>query len=247
MARGATGLTARRRCAVIAAFLLASAPTVAAATSADVDLALVLALDSSSSVNFDEFYLQTHGLSVAFASPRVATAVADGPLGVIAVAVLEWADADRQAVQFEWRNLRAEDLPGFAAELADMPRLVGYGGTAIGAALAGAGALVESCPCVPLRRVIDVSGDGRTSTGPPSAPVRDLLTSRGITINGLAIVNEEPDLEAHYRAEVIGGPGAFVLRAADYEDFERAIEEKLVREIASEPLVAMLAVHPDPR
>jgi hypothetical protein len=78
---------------------------------------------------------------------------------------------------------------------------------------------------------VDISGDGAGNRGRPSGPVRDLAVAAGVVINGLAVVNEEPDLVAHYAAEVIGGPGSFVLECADYADFIEAIGRKLVREM----------------
>jgi hypothetical protein len=81
------------------------------------------------------------------------------------------------------------------------------------------------------RLVMDVSGDGRHNLGRPPGPVRDIGVDAGVTINGLAVLNEEPDLLAHYEAEVIGGPGAFAMSCADYADFAEAIGRKLFREI----------------
>jgi hypothetical protein len=79
--------------------------------------------------------------------------------------------------------------------------------------------------------VLDVSGDGRHSAGRPPGPVRDLAVAAGVTVNGLAILNEEPDLLEHYVAEVIGGPGSFAMSCADYPDFADAILRKLAREL----------------
>lgn len=202
-----------------------------------VDVALVLAVDSSSSVSADEFYLQTQGLSVAFADPGVQAAIAAGPEGAIAVAIVEWADPKRQEVNVPWTIVRAENAGAFAAAIADMPRLVDGGGTALGAGLLAARALFAAAP-PSMRRVVDVSGDGRTSAGIPAAAARDALVAEGIMVNGLAIVNEEPDLEAFYRDNLIGGPGAFVMRAADYSDFAEAIRQKLLREIGAAPLIS---------
>ncbi len=88
------------------------------------------------------------------------------------------------------------------------------------------------------RTVIDLSGDGSNNQGAPVGEARQAVLAAGITINGLAIVNEEPDLEQYYRSEVVGGPGAFALAARDYEDFSRAILRKLLREIEAVPVAA---------
>ncbi len=82
------------------------------------------------------------------------------------------------------------------------------------------------------RRKIDVSGDGHANEGFKPDRVRDYAVLSGVTINGLAIINDEPYLEQYYREHVIGGPGAFVMVAADYPDFVEAIRRKLLRELS---------------
>ncbi len=227
-------------CRVVAALvgvLACMNPGPVEAEAATVDVALVLAIDSSSSVSADEFYLQTQGLAAAFADPEVEAAISRGPRGAVAVAIVEWANPDRQVANLVWTTVRAADLPALSAELADLPRLIDGGGTGLGAGLLAAAAMFAEAPPA-TRRVIDVSGDGRTSAGPAAAAARDAAVAAGITVNGLAIVNEEPDLEAFYRDNVKGGPDAFVIRARDYEDFTRAIRAKLLRELESSPLLS---------
>jgi Mg-chelatase subunit ChlD len=113
-----------------------------------------------------------------------------------------------------------------------LPRLVPPGATALGEGMAAALALFAHGPTEARRMVLDVSGDGAHNQGRPPGPIRDIGVQAGITINALAVLNEEPDLVAHYAAEVIGGPGAFVMHCPDYESFTEAIREKLRREIA---------------
>jgi hypothetical protein len=93
-------------------------------------------------------------------------------------------------------------------------------------------ALLGRFPGEARRHVLDVSGDGRHNAGRAPGPVRDLAVQAGIVVNGLAILNEEPDLLDHYVAEVIGGPGSFAMTCADYPDFADAIMRKLRRELA---------------
>jgi hypothetical protein len=99
-------------------------------------------------------------------------------------------------------------------------------------------ALLAAFPAEAARLVLDVSGDGRNNQGRAPGPVRDLAVDAGITINGLAILNEEPELLDHYVAEVIGGPGSFAMDCADYPDFAEAILRKLKRELGGGLLVA---------
>lgn len=220
----------------LAAALLAAAP----ARAETVDVALVLALDSSSSVDRDEFFLQCEGIATAFADAEVQAAIAAGPNRAIAVAVLEWSQPGRARVDLGWQKVTAENAPAFAEAMFNNPRYIEGGGTGVGAALFRAGALMDQVPFQASRRVIDLSGDGKNSAGPPAAPVRDALIARGITVNALAVVNAEADVDDYYRAEVIGGPGAFVEVARDYEDFVNAIKRKLLRELKTEALVATL-------
>ena len=130
--------------------------------------------------------------------------------------------------------MRAHDDEVGAAlgrRIADLPRIVPPGATALGEGMAAGLALLGGFPGRATRLVLDVSGDGRNNAGRPPGPVRDLAVAAGITVNALAVVDEEPDLLAYYAAEVIGGPGAFVLEAASYADFEEAMTRKLLREI----------------
>jgi hypothetical protein len=123
------------------------------------------------------------------------------------------------------------DADAVAAEIASVTRPMTTGGTAIGNALNhGISALAENA-FRGARQVIDISGDGRTNLGDSPGPVRTYAVSSGITVNGLVILNDDPQLAVYYRDRVVGGPGAFVLQAVDFEDFARAIRMKLIREI----------------
>jgi hypothetical protein len=213
-----------------AALLGASAPTAGA------DLALVLAVDVSASVTADSYVLQRNGIARAFDNPRLARAISTLPGGIEAL-VLEWSDPDRIAVTVGWTRLAdADSAAAFAAALRATKRS-SEGLTAIGPALLAAAAAFDHMPEPAPRRVIDISGDGMANFGLPPAVARDRIVAAGITINGLAIVTEEPWLEAYYRSNVIGGPGAFVVAARDFRSFADAMLRKLVQEIAgAEPV-----------
>ncbi len=195
-----------------------------------VDLALVLAVDVSASVDYDEFALMIGGLSAAFLDAGVIAAATGGRHGAVAVAALFWSEG--QEVALDWARLAdANQGAAIAAALLDAPRLPRPGATALGEGLVAALTLLGGCPAPATRRVVDVSGDGAGNRGRRSGPVRDAAVAAGVTINGLAVVNEEPGLLAHYAAEVIGGPGSFALECTDYADFAEAIGRKLVREM----------------
>jgi len=213
------------------------APTDARAQDQIVDLELVLAVDASSSISTEEFDLQIRGLAEAFRDPAVFQAIrASGDLG-IAVTLIQWSDARKQVVAVDWMTVRDEaGVLALAEEIEASPRFLVGGGTAIGGALQFAMRQFEGNGYQARRKVIDLSGDGRTNQGAWPAKVRDVVVAQGVTINGLAILNEDPTLDSYYYASVIGGTGAFVMTANDYESYALAILAKLIKEIAGVPI-----------
>ena len=211
--------------------LTAAALLAASAPAAGAGLALVLAVDVSVSVTSDSYLLQRNGIARAFENPSLVGAISAVPRGIEAL-VLEWSDPDRIAVTVGWTRLAdAESAAAFAAAVRAMKRS-SEGLTAIGPALLAAAAAFDHTPEPATRRIIDISGDGMANFGLPPAVARDRIVAAGITINGLAILTEEPWLEAYYRSNVIGGPGAFVVAARDFRSFADAILRKLAQEIA---------------
>ncbi|MCU0887046.1 MAG: DUF1194 domain-containing protein [Rubritepida sp.] len=195
-----------------------------------VDVAIVLAIDVSASVDFDEFTLMVGGLSNALRDPDLESAILEGPRQAIALAALFWSED--QAVAATWMRVDGRGpAEAFAAQLDMAPRQPLAGATALGEGLAAALRLLAACPADSRRQVIDVSGDGRSNRGRPPALLRDLAVSAGVSINGLAVLNEEPDLLDYYTSDVAGGPGAFVIPANDYAAFGEAMRRKLLREL----------------
>ena len=206
-----------------------------------VDMALVLAVDVSESVDAGEYQLQHEGIARAFENPQVIDAIKNGTDGAIDVLMIEWSDRDKQAVTVDWT--RVSDAPSgaaFAAKVRAGTRS-SNGLTAIGDALLAATAAFKTLPDHPARRVIDVSGDGMANIGPKPADVRDALVAQGITINGLAILASEPWLDTYYNDDVIGGDGAFLLQVKDFQSFATAIKQKLLAEISARSPVRRLA------
>lgn len=201
-----------------------------------VGLELVLLIDVSASVDEQEFRLQARGLATAFASEPVLDAIRTSAGGV-AVAVIQWADRAHQRMAIDWTVLRTDaHALRLAGRLAGMARLIEGGHTALGNALeAGLHAILTS-RYDGLRRVIDLSGDGRANDGRALRSAREEVLAHGVTINGLAILNELPLLDGYFRDRLIGGEGAFVIAAQDYQDFTQAMTQKLAREIGSMPV-----------
>jgi Ca-activated chloride channel homolog len=190
---------------------------------------MVLAVDGSASVNYDEFGLIAGGMAAALRDP----AVTEGLTGSSILALLLWSGTGQQDIITPWTRIdTAADLAAFADSVDAMPRTVRAGATAIGEALLASLTLLAQVPAVPRRNIVNVIGDGRSNDGVAPGPIRDRMVAADITINGLCILNEEPDLLAYYTADVIGGPGAFAVTCRTYDDFTEAMRQKLTREIS---------------
>jgi hypothetical protein len=206
--------------------------TVNAQAQQAVDLELVLAIDCSYSVDADEYALQIQGLAAAFRDPLVLAAIHSGPRKAIAVTVVQWSGAASQAIAVPWRRIhdRASALD-FSARIAGAPRRTADGATAMSAAVEFGLRLFPGNGFAGTRRVIDVSADGRNNTGPHPRDMRPLVAGSGVTLNGLAILNEVKTLNYYFEKYVIAGADAFVEKANDYRAYRKAILKKLIREV----------------
>ena len=202
-----------------------------------VDLALVFAVDGSASVTYDEFGLIAGGMAAALREPSIITGLTGGPAKASLCSLLLWSGVGAQEVITNWTLIAsAADAHAFADQVENMPRIVKAGQTAIGEALLASLTLLSHIPDTPRRQVVNVIGDGRSNDGIAPGPVRDRMAAAGITINGLCILHEEPDLLDSYTREVIGGPAAFAEICPDYPAFAAAMKRKLEREITA-PIV----------
>ncbi len=212
--------------------LITSSSQNAGAKAIVVDMALVLAVDVSYSVDATEFRLQMDGIAEAFRQSDIHKAIKQGIHGRIAVAVMQWSDEKSQIVGIPWVII---DSPlaavKFAGRLYNEPRRAPQGPTATGAAMWAAGTILKAAPFQTYRRVMDISSDGRRNVGVRTRKIRDRLAADKITINGLAILNEWPTLDIYMRATIAGGPFNFVMVANDYTDYIKAIHRKLLKEI----------------
>lgn len=207
------------------------------------DLLLVIAVDVSRSIDEEEAKLQREGYVRALTNPRVIDAMQSGPQRRIAIAYVEWAGETYQRTVVDWRAVGDKaSAEAFVAELDKTP-WVSASWTSISGGIDYAVRMLDTSPFAAPRRVIDVSGDGRNNHGRPAAMARDAAVAKGITINGLPVINErvnfgrpaERDLDQYYEREVIGGPGAFLIVAVDFKSFGDAILAKLIKEIAWAP------------
>jgi hypothetical protein len=201
-----------------------------------VDLALVLAVDASGSVDRIRFELQKQGYVAAFRHPRVIGAIQSGPTQSIAVIMMQWTGPALQVTAVPWTTISdPASANAFADAVASAPRALFGGGTSISGAIDTSMALLFDNPFRAARRVIDISGDGSNNRGRSVNQARDEAIAKGVGINGLPILALEPDLDRYYRDNVVGGPGAFVIAAKDFESFGEAILKKLIAEIAAMP------------
>jgi hypothetical protein len=219
----------------------------AARAEGEVDLALVLAVDVSRSMDPDEQELQRQGFVEAFRSPLVHDAIRNGMLGRITVTYMEWSGERNQSVVVPWTIIEG---PEAAVEFSDRLARAPIGRifqTSISGAIDFSVGLLDQTGVDSLRRVIDISGDGPNSSGRNVTLSRDEATARDITINGLPIMLKRPSgfgdmehLDLYYRDCVIGGQGAFLVPVRERPQFVEAIKSKIIREIAGlepEPLV----------
>ena len=199
---------------------------------AEVDVALVLAVDSSGSISQERLAMQLQGYMDALRHPGFIDAVRGGRHGRIALTFIEWTDVRRQDQIVGWTVIEdAAGAQGFATAIHDALRPL-PGWTSISGAIDFSVGLLLGSGFVTSRRVIDISGDGANNDGRPVTEARDAAVAAGITINGLPIIEAEPDLEAYYRGNVIGGPDSFVVVARDTGSFGEAVLRKLLVEIA---------------
>ncbi|MCA3352128.1 MAG: DUF1194 domain-containing protein [Roseomonas sp.] len=205
-----------------------------------VDVALVLAVDVSRSIDEDEAKLQREGYREAVSDPAVLAAIRGGMIGAIGLVYIEWAGIEYQRTVLPWTRIATEaDARKWAEDLARAPR-ASLSWTSISGAIIHARRELAACPFEATRRVIDVSGDGVNNSGPLVEVARDEAVAEGIVINGLPIVNDRPtfgrpppaNLDLYFRDRVIGGPGAFHIVAEDFNSFGQAVKRKLIREIA---------------
>jgi hypothetical protein len=237
------GESCRRWCAALCALALLLAAGAAVAQNQapapkpagpDVAVALVLAVDTSGSVSMGRFELQKQGYAAAFRNRQVLNAIRSLGTQSVAVTMMQWTGPFLHVVVADWTLIKDEaSANAFAAAIEAAPRRLFGGGTSISGAIDFSRLLLAQSPYRAIRRIIDVSGDGSNNSGRDVIEARDEAVGDGIAINGLPILTVEPGLDIYYRDHVIGGPGAFMIPVADYDNFADAVLKKLINEIAA--------------
>ena len=194
------------------------------------DIALVLAVDVSGSVDPEEYSIQMNGLAAALDDRSVAEALVRAEARVM---VMQWTGTGRQSISIPWRSLSSyEAAAALSQDIVVIPRVWRSFSTAIGEALEVALIAFEDpqvADCA--RHVIDVSGDGFSNEGILPEHVRNAAMARDVTINALAIEESEQGLADYFRQFVITGPNAFAVTAATFEAYPERIRQKLLREV----------------
>lgn len=206
------------------------------------NLALVLAMDASSSVDDREYKLQMNGMASALLDPEVQLAI--DTIGGMYLTSFEWNGRLKQKMIFDWVYLeKGSDAFQLASVLANHARNSTRSPTAIGAALGYAHRLFRKLPAPCTRKVIDVAGDGHNNDGLSPDEIYKLYDFSDIQVNGLVIKDfyQSPetfyrDPETYYRDHVMHGAGAFLELAHTFDDFETAMKKKLLKEIVPGPI-----------
>jgi hypothetical protein len=225
-------------------FFVGVALAPATARADDVDLLLVLAADVSRSVDAAKFQLQREGYAAAISEPRVLDAIRSGRNGRIGMAFVEWSGVGAQRIVIDWTKIGdANTAKDFGDRLLEAPRSF-TDRTSISGAIEFSMAQFARAPFESARRTIDISGDGTNNAGRDITAMRDEAIAKGFTINGLVILSENPmswnpdhtnppgGLANYYRNNVVGGPGAFVMVAENFNSFGKAIVAKMIAEVA---------------
>ncbi|KQV84498.1 DUF1194 domain-containing protein [Rhizobium sp. Root1220] len=205
----------------------------------EVDVSLVLAVDTSRSMDHEEVGIQREGYVEALKHPEFLGAVKNGLSGRIAISYFEWAGHVVPESVIAWHVIETQqDALDFADKLEARP-ITTQRRTSISTAVSQGAGMIAASPYVGRRKVIDISGDGPNNSGEPILPARDKALAAGLVVNGLAIMLRPSDtpggLDRYYADCVIGGPGAFVLPVHKIEDFAVAVRRKLVMEISGLP------------
>lgn len=223
---------------IFAAFSRAPDPA-AAQTRQAVDLVLVLAVDTSSSIVAEEYAVQAQGYADAFRDPLIIGAIEDLGPGGLGVTFLQWSASFQMFQSVGWSHVHdAASAEKFAADIEINVRRYTAFGTALGDAIGHSVDLIAKGPFYGQRQVIDISADERSNMGAHPAGTRDRAAAAGIIVNGLAILNTQIDLVDYFRMHVITGPDAFVIVVENKDDIAASIKRKLLREIIGP--VAML-------
>jgi hypothetical protein len=217
-----------------------------------VDLELILATDTSGSVDGTDFALRRSGVEAAFRSAPVISAIESGAIGSIAVTL--WDFGTGVGVAVDWMQIsNAAESNAFADAVAAAGRLDG-GGDGQANMLRQAAIAINANSFEGTRAVVDItsegvqSGEGCSFNNPDCQATRTardaFLLAGGTAVNAIWMNDrnffgldptDAVNAFEYGALSVIGGVGAFQVFAETNEDFVAAIQDKLIREIVPVP------------
>lgn len=203
----------------------------------NVDALLILAIDTSASVDTIEYWTQIDGIAEAINHPDVLELIEIGYYGAVAISVIEWSGFDSIKVSIPWTRIsNQKDADTLNDKILKLDRYILSGKTSISGLLMYAKSHFENASFRAERWVLDVAGDGKNNDGPTLDAARNVMAHYGITVNGLAILTDFPELDQYFQDNLIVGPSAFVEVANSYKEFPAAIRRKLIRELTAKPI-----------
>lgn len=213
----------------VLAVSLLTVPKALAVTPVDIELSLLV--DISGSISSSEYDMQMLGYQAAFESDRLQNAIINGTEGQIAVQLIMWSGSSQQQVMIDWSLINsAQSADDFAQDISGLARPFS-GWTAIGSAIDFAAPLFNSNEYEGFEQIIDISGDGTNNSGRSVAAASNDAITNGIdTINGIVITQRQSVVD-QYTTQVINGDSPFLLATTNFQDFQQAIESKIVAEI----------------
>lgn len=209
--------------------------------SMQVDVAVVFAVDFSSSIDPKIADLQREGHAEALTSPEIIRAISQNYLGCIGVAYFEWSSPGRSRTVLPWTRICGLDDAKAAASVISNTGDTGHmrrgrGGTSVSTAIDVGGLLLDEFPGTAMKKVIDISSNGENNDGLPVQPSRENAIAKGYTINAIAIPADDEDprqpLASYFARSVIGGSQAFVMSPKEPHDYVTALRRKLVTEVS---------------
>lgn len=213
-----------------------------------VDAAIVLAVDTSASIDREQADRQRHGHAEALRSREVQSAIRRGLVGCIAIAYVEWSSSGRLRAVMSWKRLCGRDDAVEAARVIDEDGDTGRskgvrGRTSLSYAIEASSLMLDDFPGQAPSKIIDISANGTNNDGISVAQARSTVLAKGYVINAIVLSRAEAgvtnDLCAYFRHNVIGGPGSFAIVADEPADYVRALKRKLVLEVSSAALAAL--------
>lgn len=207
----------------------------------NVDVAVVFAVDFSSSIDPKIADLQREGHAAALTSPEIISAISQNYIGCIGVAYFEWSSPGYSRTVLPWTRICGLEDAKAAASVIRGKGDTGYlrrgrGGTSVSAAIDVGSLLLGEFPGNAMKKVIDISSNGENNDGLPVQPSRENAIARGYTINAIAIPADDEDsaqpLASYFARSVIGGSQAFVMSPKGAHDYVTALRRKLVTEVS---------------